>query len=131
MNKIVEEVKKLGVFYIATIDNKNPRVRPFSSVTEFEGNMYICTNNTKDVYKQIMKNNNIELSGMAKDSSWLRLSGKAIRDTRIEAKIAMLNDPTGPSKIYKADDDIFEVFKIEDIKCYKYSFNKEKEEIIA
>jgi uncharacterized pyridoxamine 5'-phosphate oxidase family protein len=131
MNRIVEEVKKVGVFYIATIDDNKPRVRPFSSVTEFENNMYICTNNTKDVYKQIMKNNNIELSGMSKDGSWIRVSGKAIKDERKIAKEAMLNDETGPKSLYKVDDGIFEVFKIEDIKCIKYSFNSEPEVIEA
>ena len=48
MNRIVEELRKTGVFYVATIDGDTSRVRPFSSVTEFEGNLYICTNNTKN-----------------------------------------------------------------------------------
>lgn len=48
MNKIVEEIKSLGVFHIATVDeNGNPDVRPFSSVTEFEGEAYLCSNCTK------------------------------------------------------------------------------------
>ena len=55
MNKIVEELKKAKVFYIATIDEDMPRVRPFGSVMEFEGNVYICSGNFKDFYKQIEK----------------------------------------------------------------------------
>lgn len=47
MNKIVEELKKVKVFYVATIDETQPRVRPFSSLMEFEGNLYLCTNNKK------------------------------------------------------------------------------------
>ena len=47
MNKIVEELKNVGTFYIATIENDQPRVRPFSSVTEFEGNVYLCTRKSK------------------------------------------------------------------------------------
>ena len=47
MNRIVEELKNVGTFYIATIENDQPRVRPFSSVTEFEGNTYLCTRKSK------------------------------------------------------------------------------------
>ena len=48
MNKIVEELKKTNVFYVATVNGDQPRVRPFSSVTEIDGAVYNCTNNTKD-----------------------------------------------------------------------------------
>ena len=37
MNHIVEELKRLKVFYVATIEGDQPRVRPFSSVAEYEG----------------------------------------------------------------------------------------------
>ena len=47
VNKIVEELKNVGTFYIATVENDQPRVRPFSSVTEFEGNIYLCTRKSK------------------------------------------------------------------------------------
>lgn len=67
MNKIVEELKQTRVFYVATIDGDQARVRPFSSCTEFEGNLYICTNNTKDVYKQMLENPKIEICGMGKE----------------------------------------------------------------
>ena len=47
MNKIVEELKNVGTFYIATVEKDQPRVRPFSSVTEFEDNIYLCTRKSK------------------------------------------------------------------------------------
>ena len=75
MNKIVEELRKTGVFYVATLDEDNqPRVRPFSSLTEINGSLYLCTNNTKDVYKQIQKNSKIEICGMGKDGTWIRIA---------------------------------------------------------
>lgn len=51
MNKIVEELKKVGVFYIATASGDQPRVRPFGTIAEVEGNAYICCGNCKEVYK--------------------------------------------------------------------------------
>lgn len=129
MNKIVESIKKLKVFYIATIEGDQPRVRPFGSICEFEGSIYICSNNTKEVYKQITANPKIEMCGMNENGEWIRLSATAKKDNRIEAKQAVLNDPTGPSQLYKADDAIFEVFRLENVKCMKFSFYSAPEEI--
>ena len=125
MNKIVEELKNTGVFYVATIDDDQARVRPFSSCTEFEGKLYICTNNTKDVYKQLMSSPKIEICGMNKEGEWIRVNGIATRDDRDEARKAMLDDPTGPSNLYTLGDGIFEVFKIENAICTKYSMTSE------
>lgn len=123
MNRIVEELRKTGVFYVATIDGDQPRVRPFSSLTEIDGSLYLCTNSTKDIYKQLMKNPKIEICGMS-EGTWIRITGKAVRDDRLEARQAMLSDPTGPSSLYKADDGIFEVLRIEDAVCTKYSMKE-------
>lgn len=129
MNNIVNEIKKCKVFYVATIDKDKPRVRPFSSVMDYEDKVYICTNDTKDVYKQLMNNPNIELCGMNNNGEWIRVSGNIVNDDRIEVKKAMLSDPTGPSNIYKYDDPIFKVMYIDNIKCIKYSFNNNPIEI--
>ncbi len=129
MNRIVDELRKTGVFYVSTIDGDTSRVRPFSSVTEFEGNLYICTNNTKNVYKQIMANPKIEICGMEKDGTWIRINGTAQRDDRDEARKAMLEDPTGPSNLYKLGDGIFEVLRIDNAKCTKYSMTSDPVEI--
>ena len=112
MNKIVEELKKVKIFYIATIDNDQPRVRPFSSVTEFEGNAYLCTGKQKEIYEQISKNPKVELSGMYDGGSWLRVSATLVEDDRIEAQEAVLNDPTGPIQLYTAGDKRFVVYRL-------------------
>ena len=129
MNRIVEELKKVGTFYVATVEGDQPRVRPFSSVTEYEGRVYICTNNTKEVYKQMIANPKVEISGMNQDGTWIRVSGRLVRDDRDEAREAMLSDPTGPSNLYKLGDGIFEVLYLADAVCMKYSFTSEPERI--
>lgn len=129
MNRVVEELKKLKLFYIATVEGDQPRVRPFSSITEFEGRPCICCGNQKQVYKQMMENPKIELCGMSDNGSWIRVSATAVRDERIEAQEAMLNDPTGPSQLYKAGDSRFEVFKLENVKAIKCNFYGSPEEI--
>ena len=129
MNKVVEELKKVKIFYIATIEDDQPRVRPFSSVAEFEGHAYLCTGKHKEIYEQISKNPKIELSGMYDGGTWLRVSANLVEDDRIEAQEAILNDPTGPSQLYKAGDGRFVVFKMINIKAYKYNFYAAPEEI--
>lgn len=107
---------------MATVEGDQPRVRPFSSVAEFEGKAYLCTNNTKEIYRQITANPKVEISGMGKGGTWIRVTAKLVRDDRDEARAAMLADPTGPSNLYKVGDGIFEVFYLDDVVCTKYSF---------
>lgn len=130
MNKIVEELRNTGVFFLATIDDDSqPRVRPLGAVAEFEGRVYICTNNTKAFYNQMLKNPKVEISGCAPDGTWIRLSGKAVRDERDEAKKAMLDQNESLSGMYSVGDGIFEVFYIDGISCTKYSFTASPEVI--
>ena len=127
MNKIVEELKKVKIFYIATVDGNKPKVRPFSSVTEFNNHVYICSGKNKEIYKQLEKNPYVELSGMYDGGTWLRVSGKAIIDNT--AQEAMLLDPTGPSQLYKANDGRFVTYRLEEKKAYKFNFYAAPEEI--
>ncbi|MBD5543947.1 MAG: NimC/NimA family protein [Lachnospiraceae bacterium] len=127
MNRIVEELKKTDVFYVATVEGDQPRVRPFSSAAEIDGQLYLCTNNTKNCYKQMIANPKVEISGMEKDGTWLRITGKLVRDDRDEARAKMLEDPSGPSNLYHVGDGIFEVFRLEDAVCTKYSMTAEPE----
>lgn len=126
MNKIVEELKKAGVFYIATVDAKGqPHVRPFGAVAEFEGKVYFCTNNTKKCYAEMTANPKTEISGMEQDGTWLRITGKLVRDDRDEARAAMLEDNPDLKKMYHIGDGIFEVLYLDDAACTKYSFTAE------
>ncbi len=130
MNRIVEELKKVKVFYIATVEGSQPRVRPFGTVAEFEGNAYLCSGNFKDIYKQLSANPLIELCGMYGDgTSWLRVTAKVVEDNRIEAQKAVLDDPTGPKQLYRAGDGRFVTYQLTEVKAVRYSFFATPEEI--
>lgn len=131
MNKIVAELKKVKVFFIATEEGDQPRVRPFSSIAEFEGNAYICCGNHKEIYKQLSADPKIELCGMYDGGTWLRVSATVVEDNRVEAQEAVLNDPTGPKQLYKAGDGRFVTYKLTDVKALKYNFYASPEEIKA
>ena len=123
MNKVVEELKKVKVFYVATVDGDQPRVRPFSSVAEYEGNAYLCCGNFKEVYRQLTADPNVELCGMYEDgTSWLRVTATVEEDNRLEVQQAVLDDPTGPKQLYKAGDGRFVTFRLTHVTATKYSF---------
>ena len=127
MNKIAQELKSTNVFYIATVDAEGqPRVRPFGAVAEFEGRVYICTNNTKKCYAEMLANPKTEISGMEPDGSWIRVTGKLVRDDRDEACAAMLEANENLKTMYHVGDGIFEALYLEDAVCTKYSFTAEQ-----
>ena len=63
MNEVVKYLQECGTFYLATVEGDQPHVRPFGAVCEFEGKLYIVTNNKKAVYNQ-MKANKSALQSM-------------------------------------------------------------------
>ena len=71
MKKIYEYLKNCGTFYLATVKGDKPQVRPFGAVCEFEGKLYIVTNNQKDVYKQMKANPNVAICGMYKGNCFI------------------------------------------------------------
>ena len=67
---------------------------------------------------------------MYDETSWLRVTARAVEDNRIEVQQAVLSDPTGPSQLYKAGDGRFVTFRLEDAKAVKYSFFAAPEQIV-
>ena len=89
VNKCIIYIDHLPVktFYLATVEGDQPHVRPFGAVCEFEGKLYIVTNNKKDVYNQMKVNGKVEMCGMNK-GTWIRVKGAVKEDTRREAGIS-------------------------------------------
>ena len=90
MEEVRNFLKEAGAYFLATMDGDQPRVRPFGTAEIFEGHLYIETGKKKDVFKQIEKNNKVEICAL-KDGKWLRVTGTLIVDDRVEAKKDMLD----------------------------------------
>ena len=123
MKEVQEFLKECGVYYLSTIDGDKPRVRPFGTAEIFEDKLYIQTGKAKDVYKQIEKNNNVELCAF-KDGRWLRVSGKLISDDRVEAKKDMLDKNPDLRAMYDENDDNSIVLYFESATAAFYSFSE-------
>lgn len=126
MEKVLEYLKSCGTFYLATSEeNGQPHVRPFGAVCEFEGKLYIVTNNKKKVYNQMLKNPKVEISAMTK-GTWIRLEAEAIRDDRREARVAMMDDNKAAlERMYTVDDNVMEVLYLQNATATISSFTAE------
>ena len=128
MKEVQEFLKECGVYYLATIDGNQPRVRPFGTAEIFENHLYIQTGKSKNVSKQIEKNPKVEICAF-KDGTWIRVEGNLIRDDRIEAKRDMLDKNPTLKGMYSAEDDNTEVLYFEKAIATFYSFTSEPRRI--
>ena len=129
MEKVYEFIKTCKIYYLATIDGDQARVRPFGTIDMFEGKLYIQTGKVKDVSKQIHANPKVEISCF-NGEKWLRLAGTLVEDERIEAKEHMLDSYPDLKAMYSADDGNTEVFYFKDAKATFSSFTEAPEEIL-
>ena len=87
MSKVIEFLKENPVQYLATVGRDGKaKCRPFMFIGEIEGKLWFCTNNTKDVYKDMLANPEIEISTSSPSYAWIRLNGKAVFENNMAAK---------------------------------------------
>ena len=90
MQRICNFLKEAGVYYLATVEGDQPRVRPFGTAHIFEGKLYIQTGKIKPTSRQIAANPKVEISAFH-NGTWIRIAGELVEDDRIEAKKSMLD----------------------------------------
>ncbi len=123
MKTVYDFLKKCKTYYLATVENDQPRLRPFGTIDLFENKLYIQTGKIKNVSKQISQNPKIEICAFD-GNSWIRIEAKAINDDRIQAKQHMLDNYPSLQKMYKADDDNTQVLYLTDVTATFYSFTQ-------
>ena len=126
MERVEKFLKKAGTYYLATVEDDQPRVRPFGTIHLFEGKLYIQTGKVKDVSKQLHANPKAEICAFH-GGEWVRIAGELVEDERIEAKQSMLEAYPSLQKMYKADDGNTEVFYFRNGTATFCSFTKEPE----
>ncbi len=123
MNEVYEFLKKCGVYYLATAEGDQPRVRPFGTVDLFEGRLYIQTGKVKPVACQMKANPKVEISGMA-DGKWIRVAAEAVLDERIEAQKHMLDAYPSLQAMYQPGDGNTEVYYLKNVTAQICSFTE-------
>ena len=117
MKEVLEFLKNAGVFFIATSDGDQPRVRPFGFVMEHEGKLAFCTGNTKTVYKQLAANPKVQIAAVDKDYNTLRITGTIKFCTSPDTQKKALEVMPSLAKIYSVGDGKFEVFCLDEGKA--------------
>ena len=103
MERVCEFLKTAGVYYLATVEGDQPRVRPFGTAHIFEGKLYIQTGHVKPCAKQLLANPKAELCAFH-NGTWLRIACSLVEDDRVEAKKSMLDAYPNLRRMYDEND---------------------------
>ncbi len=128
MERVEKFLKDAGTYYLATMDGDQPRVRPFGTIHNYEGRLYIQTGKSKDVSKQIHANPKVEICACT-GPEWLRVSATLVEDDRREARQSMLDAYPSLQGMYSADDGNTEVFYLKDATATFSSFTSAPETV--
>lgn len=124
MNDVVKFLQENPVQYLATVGRDGTaKCRPFMFCFEQDGKLWFCTNNTKDVYKDIQANPYIEVSVSSPAYAWVRLNGKAVFENYMAVKEGCMNNPIVKGQYQTAENPIFEVFYLEGAKAVIADFS--------
>ena len=128
MERVVKFLKDAGVYYVATVEDDQPRVRPFGTAHVFGGKLYIQAGKVKDVSRQLLANPKAEICAFL-NGEWIRIAGELIEDDRIEARQSLLDAYPSLQKMYAADDGNTQVFYFRNATATISSFTHEPEVI--
>lgn len=114
MNEVVTFLQQNPVQYLATIGRDGKaKCRPFMFAGEMDGKLWFCTNNQKDVYKDMQANPYVEVTVASPAYAWIRLNGKAVFENNRAVKEMCLQNPIVKGQYETASNPIFEVFYLE------------------
>lgn len=126
MKKVHDFIKEAGVYYLATVEGDQPRVRPFGTIHIFEDKLYIQTGKIKNVSKQLAANPKAELCAF-KDGVWLRVACQLVEDDRLEPKKSMLDAYPNLRGMYDEKDGNTQVLYLKNAEVTFSSFTAEPE----
>ena len=126
MKRVHDFLKDAEVYYLATVEGNQPRVRPFGTVNEFEGKLYIQTGKVKPTSHQLAANPKAEICAF-KDGAWVRIACELVEDDRYEAKKSMLDAYPNLRGMYDENDGNTQVFFMQNAKATFNAFGKPSE----
>ena len=126
MIRVHDFLKKAEVYYLATVEGDQPRVRPFGTINLFEGRLYIQTGKVKPTSHQLQKNPKAEICAFT-EGAWVRIACELVEDDRVEARRAMLDAYPNLRAMYNECDGNTQVFYMKNATATFASFGKDPE----
>ena len=124
MEEVYRFLKECGIYYLATVEGDQPRVRPFGTSDLFDGHLTIQTGKVEEVSKQMLANPRIEICAFQK-GRWLRLAAHSVEDPRLEAQEHMLEAYPSLKRNYQAGDGNTQIFALTNVTATFSSFTEE------
>lgn len=128
MQKVYDFLKEAGVYYLATVENDQPRVRPFGTINLFDGKLYIQTGKVKPVSKQLEQNPKAEFCAFH-NGIWIRIACELVEDSRVEAKKSMLDAYPNLRGMYNENDSNTQVLYLKNATAVFSSFTAPSETV--
>lgn len=100
MSKIEDFLNETGVFFMATEDGDQPKLRPLGAHLEMDGKILFGVGDFKDVYRQMQKNPKVEIVACKQNGHWMRYTGTAVFETDDKYAEAMLEGAPELRNIY-------------------------------
>ena len=130
MSKIGEFLKEAGVFFLATTDGNQPKIRPLGACLDVDGKIIFGVGDFKAVYRQLVANPLVEIVACKNDGHWLRYTGKAGFETDTKYAEMMIKN-SGLEGIYNENTgNKLMAFHLEDAKAVDIAVMGEGESLL-
>lgn len=128
IEKVYYFLNDAQTYFLATVDGKQARVRPFGTILLLDGKLYIQTGKAKDVSRQIAQDPFVEICAFM-NGTWLRIACELVEDDNYDAKVKMLEKMPTLKAMYSPDDENMQMFYMKDATATFCSFTSEPEVI--
>ncbi|MCR5732442.1 MAG: pyridoxamine 5'-phosphate oxidase family protein [Sphaerochaetaceae bacterium] len=91
MSKVNDFLNECGIFYLATCNGNEPRVRPLGAHLEMDGKIIFGVGDFKEVYRELLKNPSVQIVSTKSDGHWLRYTGTAVFESDEKYAAAILD----------------------------------------
>ena len=78
MSKVNDFLSEAGVFFLATVDGDQPKLRPLGAHLEIDGKVVFGVGDFKAVYRQMVANPKVEIAACKQDGHWMRYTGRVV-----------------------------------------------------
>ena len=107
LTEVIEKFGTLSHVVVATVEGDKPRLRPMTLVRH-ESSFYFATGSDAEKVRQLKSNPGVEIILQWKEgpnNGYIRLDGKAVRETAAETISALYSQFEYFSKLWKGPDD--------------------------